>query len=209
MVRDRSQYRRRVRHPGGSGPLDDPLRGARRLLLYGVTGAGKTTAAARISEATGIPWTAVDELTWEPGWVAVPAEEQRRRIAGICAGPAWVLDTAYGDWLDVPMADVDLVVALDYPRWLSLQRLVRRTVARAVDRRPICNGNTESWSSMLGKDSIIRWHFRSFSRQRSRVAAWSAEPDAPRVLRFTRPGQLEDWIATLRPVEAGAPGGAV
>ncbi len=61
-----SPYHRRVDE-------GDPLAGACRLLLYGVTGSGKTTAAARISAATGIAWTSVDDLTWEPGWVAVPA----------------------------------------------------------------------------------------------------------------------------------------
>ena len=169
-------------------------------MVYGVTGAGKTTAAARISEATGIPWVSVDDLTWEPGWVAVPSEEQRRRVTEICAGDTWLLDTAYGDWLDVPMARVELVVALDYPRWLSLQRLVRRTLARVLDKKTICNGNTETLRQMLGSDSIIRWHFRSFARKRERIAVWAADPEGPRVLRFTTPRELDRWIAGLGPV---------
>lgn len=186
---DKSQYRRRVHD------LE-----ARRVMVYGVTGAGKTTAAARISEATGIPWVSVDDLTWEPGWVAVPSEEQRRRVTEICAGDTWLLDTAYGDWLDVPMARVELVVALDYPRWLSLQRLVRRTLARVLDKKTICNGNTETLRQMLGSDSIIRWHFRSFARKRERIAVWAADPEGPRVLRFTTPRELDRWIAGLGPV---------
>ena len=106
----------------------EALDGARRVMVYGATGSGKTTAAARISVATGIPWTAVDDLTWEPDWVAVSEEEQRRRISEVCARDVWLLDTAYGAWLDIPLANVELIVALDYPRWFSLQRLVRRTL---------------------------------------------------------------------------------
>lgn len=170
---------------------------ARRILLYGVTGSGKTTAAALVSARTGIPWTHVDDLTWEPGWVAVPEEEQRRRFAEICAGDSWILDSAYGAWLDVVLARADLVVALDYPRWLTLLRLVRRTVARLVDRRPICNGNVETLGSVLGDDSIIRWHIRSFERKRERVRAWEREPPGPAVLRFTRPADLDRWVRTL------------
>lgn len=45
-----------------------------RILVYGVTGSGKTSLAKRISAATGIPWHAVDELTWEPGWIQVPED---------------------------------------------------------------------------------------------------------------------------------------
>lgn len=185
---------------GGGTTATDPLGGARKVMLYGVTGSGKTTAAARISEATGIGWTSVDDLTWEPGWVSVDSGEQRRRIAEICSGEAWLLDTAYGEWLDVPLAHVELVIALDYPRWFSLQRLVRRTLARAVDKRPICNGNVETWREMVSDDSIIRWHFRSFRRKRERIAAWAADPGMPRVLRFTRARDLERWIEQLRPV---------
>lgn len=199
---DSAQYRRRVQ------PLDDldesrarhdTVAAARRIMVYGVTGSGKTTAAARISEATGIPWTEVDHLTWEPDWVQVPLEEQRRRIAELCGRDAWVLDTAYGQWVDIPLSRVELVVALDYPRWLSLQRLLRRTVARVVDKRPVCNGNTESWRGMFDDDSIIRWHFRSFRSKHDRIVAWERDPDGPPVLRFTRPRDLERWVAALAP----------
>ena len=176
----------------GAGPRD-----ARRILVYGVTGAGKSTAAARISEATGIPWTSVDDLTWEPGWVMVDPTEQRRRVAQVCAGEAWVLDTAYGMWAEVPLGRAELVVALDYPRWFSLQRLLRRTIARAVDKQPRCNGNVETWRRVVGEDSILRWHFRSFRSKHDRLVAWEADPDRPRVLRFSRARDLERWIAAL------------
>ena len=92
---------------------------------------------------------------------------------------------------------MDLVVGLDYPRWFSLQRLIRRAVTRAVDKKPICNGNTESFRAILGRDSIIRWHFQSFGRKRGRMRAWAAAADGPAVLLFTRSRDLEQWIDTL------------
>lgn len=172
------------------------LGAARRILVYGVTGAGKTVLAERLGRATGIAWHSVDDLTWEPGWVEVPADEQRRRIAVICAGPEWILDTAYGKWLEVPLARAELIVALDYPRWLSLQRLVRRTVARMLDRRPICNGNRESLRGALSRESIIVWHFRSFPRKRRRIAQWCDAPDGPPVVRLTSRRRTESWLAS-------------
>ena len=167
----------------------------RRILVYGVTGSGKTTMAARISRATGLPWHSVDDLTWEPGWIAVPDEEQRRRIAAICAGDEWILDSGYSSWVDIPLARADLIVALDYPRWLSLSRLIRRCLRRLVDRRTICNGNHETLRVLLRQDSILVWHFRSFPRKRRRIEAWSADPSGPPVLRFHWPRQAERWIA--------------
>jgi adenylate kinase family enzyme len=168
-----------------------------RILVYGVTGSGKTTLARQIGEHTGLPWHSVDDLTWQPGWVEVPTAEQRRRIEAICAQDRWVLDTAYGAWLDVPMGRTELIVGLDYPRWLSLQRLIRRTIARGIDRQPICNGNTESLRFAFTRDWIIYWHFRSFSRKRRRMRAWAADPAAPPTVLLRSPRQTRRWLDTL------------
>lgn len=169
----------------------------RRIMVYGVTGSGKTTLARKIGEKTGLPWHSVDDLTWEPGWIAVPADEQRRRIQAICDRPEWVLDTAYGQWRDIPLASVELIVALDYPRWLSFFRLLRRSIQRAIDKRPICNGNIESFKLMLSHDSILFWHFKSFKSKRTRIAAWAAQSDGPKVLRFRRPKDADLWLRSL------------
>ncbi|MBO0745133.1 MAG: adenylate kinase [Candidatus Dormibacteraeota bacterium] len=165
-----------------------------RILFYGVTGSGKTTYAARLAEKTALPWYSVDDLTWERHWTPVPLDEQRRRIAEICARERWILDTAYGQWLDIPLARAQLIVALDFPRWVSLSRLLRRTAARVVDRRPICNGNRESLRNALSRESIIVWHFRSFRRKRARMRAWAADPGGPRMRRFTSTRRLESWL---------------
>ncbi|HXB48573.1 MAG TPA: AAA family ATPase [Streptosporangiaceae bacterium] len=170
---------------------------ADRVLIYGVTGSGKTTMARHLAERTGLPWHSVDDLTWEPGWVGVPADEQRRRIAEICAGERWILDTAYSSWLEVVLDRVQLIVALDYPRWRSLGRLVRRTLLRNLDHRPICNGNTETFRQTISHDSIIAWHFRSFARKRARMRAWAAEESGPEVVRLTSPAVARSWLASL------------
>ena len=62
------------------------------------------------------------------------AAEQRAFGAAIAAQDCWVLDSAYGGWRDLVLARAELVVALDYPRWLSLSRLVRRTARTDRDR---------------------------------------------------------------------------
>ena len=177
---------------------DDALLGVRRVLIYGVSGSGKTTLAEKLSRVTSLPWYSVDDLTWEPGWVEVANDEQRRRISEICARSEWILDTAYGRWRDTPLSRAEVIVALDYPRWVSLQRLVRRTAARCWDRTPICNGNTESLRIALGRDSMIRWHFRTFSRKRDRIREWCDQDDGPRVLRLTSPRQTDAWLARMK-----------
>jgi adenylate kinase family enzyme len=187
-----------ARYPRGMRAHGQGLREARRILVYGVTGSGKTTLAARLSELTGIGWTEVDSVTWQPGWVLRSEDEQRRRIGEVCDRDAWILDSAYGTWLDLPLGRAELVIALDYPRWLSLARLLRRTLARNIDRREICNGNVESWRQTFSSDSIVLWHFRSFHSKRRRFAAWEVDAGMPPVLRFRSPQQLESWLRSVR-----------
>ena len=62
----------------------------------------------------------------------MPLSRARRahdaRRGEICAGEEWILDHAYGKWREIPLARAELIVALDYPRWLSLSRLIGRTL---------------------------------------------------------------------------------
>lgn len=170
-------------------PLSDL--NAKRILIYGVTGSGKTTLARRVSEATGIPWHEADQLTWQANWVQVPDDEQRRRIQELCSGDQWILDTAYGKWVDVPLARVELIIGLDYHRAVSLSRLLKRTAMRAIDKMPVCNGNVESLRVVFSRESILLWHFRSFKRKRKRIHQWAANTDGPRVIIIRSQRDLE------------------
>jgi adenylate kinase family enzyme len=172
---------------------------AERILVYGVTGSGKTTLAHQIAKSTGLPGHSMDdEVGWLPGWLERPPDEQRAIVSRIVSSDEWVLDTAYGRWLDLVLSRTELIVALDYPRLVSLARLTRRTARRVVTGEVACNGNTESLRQQLSSDSILAWHFRSFARKRERIAAWQADPTMPPVLRMGRPRETEEWLATLR-----------
>ena len=138
------------------------------------------------------------DLTWEPNWVPVPDDVQRERIAAICAGDAWVLDHAYGKWVDIPLARADLIVGLDLARWRSFGRLLRRSIGNVVRGTPTCNGNRETFrQSFLSKDSILSWHVQSFARKRARMRAWHADPSMPPVVLLRTPAQVDAWFDGL------------
>ncbi len=167
--------------------------------MYGVAGSGKTTLARQIGEITGLPWHSVDdEIGWLPNWVERSRDEQRDLASRIASSEEWVLDTAYGHWRDVVLPRTELIVALDYARLLSLAWLLRRTVKRVVTGELACNGNQESLRQVLSPQSIVAWHFRSFSRKRERIAAWQADLSASPVVRLRSPRMSEEWLAALR-----------
>ena len=182
------------------GGGEDALRlSAKRILIYGVTGSGKTNLAQRIGEITGLPWHSIDdEVGWLPDWVERTRAEQRELVSRIVASDAWVLDTAYGHWRDLVIPRTQMIVALDYPRLVSLSRLTRRTVRRVVTREVTCNGNTESLRQAVSAESIIAWHFRSFAHKRDQMTAWQADPSTPPVIRLRSVRETEQWLAALR-----------
>jgi adenylate kinase family enzyme len=170
----------------------------RRILVYGVTGSGKSTMAARLGERLGLPYHDIDALAWEPGWVEVPDEIQRERVRAICATEEWVIDAAYQKWVDIPLARVELIVGLDMPRPVSYSRLIRRTVRRIVTREQLCNGNYETFrNQFLQRDALLLVHFGSFSRKRTRMRAWRDDPAAPEVVLLRSPREADRWVASL------------
>jgi adenylate kinase family enzyme len=179
-----------------------------RVLFYGVTGSGKSSAAHAFAAASGLPeFSADDDIGWLPGWQQRSVEKQRGIAAAISAQDRWVLDSAYGVWRDIVVPRAELIVALDYPRWLSLSRLLRRSFRRIITKQPVCNGNVETLKRLFAKDSIFYWHFNSFARKRGTFKEWQFDPHMPPVITFRRPRDLDGWLAQVpraaaRPVSA-------
>lgn len=169
-----------------------------RILVYGVTGSGKSTLAARVGGRLGLPYHAMDELTWDPDWVAVSEQEQRRRVRALLAGDEWVIDASYGIWNDLVLDRVELIVGLDLPRGLSLSRLLRRTVSHIVQRTPTCNGNVETWrNAFFDRESILMWHFTSFKRKQTRMRLWHSSPEFPETVLLRSSAEVERWLCAL------------
>jgi hypothetical protein len=133
----------------------------------------------------------------------MPTEQQIATFDRITRGDAWVLDSAYGSWRDLVVERADVVVALDYPRLTSLARLLRRTAARVIDRREICNGNHENVRGLFARDSIVLWHFTSFRRKRAQMRRLAAAADGPAVVLLRRPRAAEAFLERVREEVAG------
>lgn len=168
------------------------------MLIHGVTGSGKSTLAIELGSLLDLPVTLVDEHLWLPGWVPVDQSDQDSKVAGWLAGERWILDSVYGRHRDAALARAEVVIGLDYPRALSLGRLVRRTARGIVTKEERCNGNTESLRNAVSQDSIVRWHFRSWRRKREAMRTWHLDPDAPPTVLLSRPRDAVELVARLR-----------
>jgi adenylate kinase family enzyme len=175
-------------------PETDRVGDARRILVYGATGSGKSIMARALSDLTGIAWTSVDDICWRPGWVPTPKDEQLAHFDALTAGDSWILDAAYDAWRHLAYERADLVIAMDYPRTTSLSRVLRRTATRMIHREQICNGNYETWRRFFSRSSLVAWHFRSFGSKRAEMRQWAAAAGGPRVVLLRSPASARAFL---------------
>ena len=168
-----------------------------RIVINGVTGSGKSTLAARVANLLQIPYVRSDEIYWLPGWQKRPLAERTRCYEEVAAQDSWVVDSLPSSGRAALLARADLLVALDLPRHVSLPRLIRRTARRVVTGEEICNGNKETLRNVFGRESIVVWHFRSFTANRRDLRALAKDPDAPRMVVLRSAGEVERWLAAI------------
>ncbi|QXI40331.1 AAA family ATPase [Pseudomonas xantholysinigenes] len=101
----------------------------RRIVILGNAGSGKSTLARALGERLGVPVVHLDTLFWSPGWVEPQAEVFRAQVREAVAGQAWVCEGNYARrTFDLRLPQADLVIWLDTPRWLCLQRVILRSL---------------------------------------------------------------------------------
>ncbi|MGP7960655.1 AAA family ATPase [Sanguibacter sp. A247] len=183
-----------------SDPLSTPV--PRRIRIHGTSGSGKTTLARQVAARTGLVRIELDEVFWDTGWQQKdPVDGRsllRTRLAAAENGPGWVAD---GNWrsrvLDLLNA-ADTIVCLDLPRRTIMRRIVGRTLARGITRRPLWHGNREHLTNLVRRDpehNIVLWSWRTWAENRAR---WDElEVSGAPVVRLCTPREVRTWLNSL------------
>jgi adenylate kinase family enzyme len=112
------------------------LRGRRRILIIGPGGAGKSTFARALGDATGLPVIHLDRMYWRPGWIEPPRAEFEAALAPVLAAERWILDGNYSGTLPMRIRACDAIVWLDPPRTVCLAGVIERRVRNRGRVRP-------------------------------------------------------------------------
>ncbi|HEX3669498.1 MAG TPA: AAA family ATPase, partial [Acidimicrobiia bacterium] len=128
-----------------------------RIAVVGTSGAGKTTLSARLAARPGYPHVELDAFQHGPNWQQATVSELRERTDAATAGDRWVCDGNYEAVRDLVWERADQLVWLDYERPLIMARVIRRSVWRAITRKPMWNENREDWRTWADPEHPIRW----------------------------------------------------
>lgn len=174
-----------------------------RLLIAGISGSGKTTVAVEVSALLGLPRFELDALHHGPGWVK--RQDFESDVDSFSAGSRWVTEDQYHTALgDLLWQRADTVVWLDLPRRTVMQRVVRRSVSRAVTRRELWNGNRERVRDWLDPGHPIRWAWSHYESRRAQVADRIIRHPGLTMIHLQSSRDTSRWLARLRASSASA-----
>jgi adenylate kinase family enzyme len=172
--------------PKLAGPAPGRLvrsRFVRRVSVVGCSGSGKSTVGRRLARDLSVPYIELDSIFHQPGWVPLPRDEFRRRVAELTAADGWVIDGNYSSSVQPLVWDrADTVVWLDLPRRTVMRQVIWRTLRRVAFRAELWNGNRERWANLftwVPEDSVISWSWHRHAVYRSRYSAAAASPPQP------------------------------
>jgi adenylate kinase family enzyme len=168
-----------------------------RVLVVGMSGAGKSTAARRLAARLDLPFHEMDTLALGPGW-STPSSFVDD-VAAVLRDPSWVFDSwGYAEVRDAMWAAADTVVWLDYPRRVVLPRVLRRSWRRSWTGEPIFGGNVEGWRGWLSREHPA-WHaVTTFGERRRYLAARTVRETHLTTVRLRHPQEWQAWLASLQ-----------
>ncbi|MFD9460092.1 adenylate kinase [Streptomyces sp. NPDC060027] len=170
-----------------------------RILVVGVTGAGKSTLARALSGRLGLPYHEMDALYFSgPGWAV--NDKLAEDVSRLAAGPRWIIDSlGYPEVRDLLWSRADTVIWLDYPRHVVMPRVLRRSIRRTVTREVIFGGNRETWREWLRRDHPVWWSWSQHGARHDEVERRTLDPGfAPLdTLRFRRSDETAAWVESL------------
>ncbi len=104
----------------------------KRVLIFGRGGSGKSTAAAKLGEITGLPTVELDKIFWQPGLQPMGRELWVKTQQELIKGEGWILDGDLGpyDAMEVRLAAADTIILLNF----SLIRCAWRALRRGPER---------------------------------------------------------------------------
>jgi adenylate kinase family enzyme len=183
---------------------DEPL----RVCIIGGSGAGKSTLASQLAAALRLEHIELDAIHWQPGWIRPTNEEFHKNIEEAISKSeeriknnefnGWVADGNHKQAKEIFWTKCTTVVWLDYSWTVITLRLAVRTVLNLIFKRPMCNGNYESFKNViLNPDAPLYWVKAVQEHNRREFPRAFEKLENMTIYRLRTPQDCETWIKSF------------
>ena len=161
-----------------------------RVLILGICGADKSTLAKQLSAKWGIPSVHLDQLYWKAGWVEADRDEFITKLESACSKEKWIIDGNFSNTLPIRLDRADLVIRLNFNRYLALVRVVKRVLlSYGRVRSDMASGCPERFDWIFMK---YIWNYNKGPNLRTDEALRGYPVE--KILEFRSPKELELWF---------------
>ena len=182
---------------------------ARRLVVVGTSGAGKTTIARQIASILDVPHIELDSYRYGPNWTKTPDDVVRDRLSEALRAEAWVADGNYYRMArDVvwPRANTVAMARLLDPRG-HVEAILQNDAPRDPSAKSYGTATEKgSGGTSCRRDSLFLWALKThWSRRRTMPAAFARPEHAHLDVAHLRSHEVyKRVVGDPRPVTAHA-----
>lgn len=163
-----------------------------KILVVGVSAAGKTTFSRKLADITGLPLILMDSIIWKPGWEWVDDDVIVKRLDEESAKPRWIIEGYITKEAGSFLFDrADTIIYLDYSPWAASWRYVRRWWKHRREPRPELEGSPEKFSFTFLKLIWTKGEAISLNKFLAKIE------DQRKILTFLSPDAADDFLRKL------------
>ncbi|MDP1512787.1 adenylate kinase [Paenibacillus ottowii] len=135
-----------------AGPSDKLLavQHAKRIIVIGSPGSGKTCLARRLSMWTHLPYISLDDLYWGPEWKRSTDEQFHKQLGEVLQREEWIIEGNYHErYFTERLQRSDTIIVMDVSTIEAISGVITRSLNRFLFSKELPIG--------VGQESVRIW----------------------------------------------------
>lgn len=160
-----------------------------KIVVVGVSAAGKSTFSRKLAESLNLPLTLMDSIMWKPGRDYIGDDETVRKLDEASSQSGWIIEGYISKEARTFIFDrADSIIYLDYSPLTSSWRYIKRWWKHRKNPRPELEGSPEKFDFKFLKlvwtkgEAISLNHYLKEVKPQSKIITLCSPKEAKKFL---------------------------